>query len=99
MTIARSIATGKTRPWLELRHDALAPRDRLRAHRRAINFALACAAALLLAIAAAAVVRAVQYERAARSAEAKMADEFHRQFPNWDVPVNVAAIVQSEKRN
>ena len=98
MTTARLIATGKTRPWVELRRDALAPRDRLRTHRRAINVALACAAALLLAIAAAAVVRAVQYERTARSAESAMADEFHRQFPNWDVPVNVAAIVQSEKR-
>jgi hypothetical protein len=27
-----------------------------------------------------------------------MVEAFHRQFPDWDVPVNVAAVVESEKR-
>jgi hypothetical protein len=95
---ARSILEGRTKPWIDLRRGALAPPDRARACRRALNFALASAIALLLAIAAASFIRGARYQSAARRAEFAMVAEFGRRFPGWPVPANVRAVVESEAR-
>jgi type II secretory pathway component PulL len=95
---AQRIVEGRARPFVELRRDALAPRDRAGLHRRPLNFALASAAALMLAITLAMVTRAVRYDRAARSSDSAMIDAFRSQFPDWPVPANVRAVVESERR-
>src|SRR5439155_6640920 len=72
------------RPWIELRRDALAARDRLRTHRRALDAVLAAAAVLMLAITAACLIRAAQYRQSIRAAESQLAVEFHKVFPAWE---------------
>jgi hypothetical protein len=94
----RRVVEGRARPWIDLRRDSLAPADRGRAYRRALNFAIASAALLLLTLAAMWTVRGVRYERAARDAESQMAAGFQREFPGWPVPANVRAVVESETR-
>jgi type II secretory pathway component PulL len=95
---ARRITDGRIAPWIELRRDALAPTDRRRTYRRALNFALASAAMLLLAMTISAIVRSARYDRAAQSAQGEMAAEFQRGFPGWAMPANVRAIVESERQ-
>jgi type II secretory pathway component PulL len=95
---ARRVVEGRVKPWIELRRDTLAPADRSRAYRRALNFALASASLLLLATATASIVRSVRYDRAARDAEFQMNAAFQEHFPGWPVPANVRAVVESEAR-
>jgi type II secretion system protein L len=95
---ARGIVAGRVRPWIDLRRGALSPRDRLGTHRRAINFTLASAALLLLAVTFAAAVHGARYASDARRSEQAMIDAFRAQFPGWPVPANVRAVVESELR-
>jgi hypothetical protein len=94
--MGRLALLGRARPWIDLRRDALAARDRLRAYRRALNAALAAAAALLLAVAGVTFGRAQRYEAAARWQERAMVESFRTEFPGWSVPANVRAVVESE---
>jgi type II secretory pathway component PulL len=95
---ARLVLQGRGRAWVELRRDALAPRDRLRAVRPALNAALASAAMLLVVLAGAALLRAQRYESSARADDRATVDLFRAEFPGWAVPVNVGAVVESEHR-
>jgi hypothetical protein len=94
----RDALRGRHKPWIELRRDALASPDRLRASRRALNAALATAAVMLVAIGATFLVRANRYAVATREAERKLADHFQAEFPGWAVPANVGAVIDSEHR-
>jgi type II secretory pathway component PulL len=97
-TTARSILAGRTRPWVELRRGALSSADRIRSHRRPLNLALAAAAALLILLTGAMLVRAARYERLVTTYERQLASEFSRAFPDWPPPTNVRAVIDSEFR-
>ena len=94
----RDALRGRLNPWVELRRDALASPDRLRASRRALNVALSSAAALLIVLGAVMLVRAQRYERSARDDERRLVDRFRAEFPGWTVPANVSAVIDSEHR-
>jgi hypothetical protein len=95
---ARRVLDGRGHPWYEMRRGGLAPADRLRGFRKAINAALASAAVLLLACSAGMLWRAERYEAAARANEAALAADFQRAFPGWAVPTNVKTVIESERR-
>jgi type II secretion system protein L len=96
--VGHQVLVGRVRPWIELRRDALAARDRFRAHRRALNAALAAAAVLLLCVAGASVLRAARYDAMIRTDERALSDLFRAEFPGWNIPVNVRAVIESEHR-
>jgi hypothetical protein len=96
--VAAPVLTGRTRPWFELRRGALSAGDALRAHRRALNAALAAAALLLIALSAAMVYRGFAYDRFADAADARLRDDFRRDFAGWPEPPSVAATIASERR-
>ena len=96
--IAPDVLSGRTRPWIELRRDALAIDDALRVVRRPINAALAAAAALCLVLAAVFFYRSVRYDRLAQAYEAQLANDFKTEFPGWPVPPNVSATIASERK-
>lgn len=93
-----AVLQGRLQPWAEFRRDALAARDKLRRHRRALDSMLAAAAALCIAIAIVAIVRAQRYAARTKSYDAQLVDEFSRAFPGWQVPTNVRAVIASEHR-
>jgi hypothetical protein len=99
---AAAVLDGRRPPWVELRRDALAARERLRPYRRALNAALAAAAGLLLAAAVAAFVRAGRYEQAARADEAAVVQEVRAAFPGWFADASAAdvrAALAGERRS
>ena len=91
------ILSGAARPILELRRDALAPADRLDSVRGALNWLLASAAVLLLALAAAELALAERFGNAAASSESALAGDFHAAFPGWET-ANIPAVIESEHR-
>ena len=95
---AKNILAGRARPWVELRRGLLASADPLRSHRRPLNVALAAAAAFLILLTGAMLVRAERYERLTRTYERQLAAEFSRVFPDWSPPANVRAVIDSEYR-
>jgi hypothetical protein len=95
---ARRAFEGREVAWGEMRRGPLAPADRLRSHRKALNAALAAAALLLLAWSAAMLWRAQLYDQKARANEAALTAEFQRAFPGWVVPTNVKTVIESERR-
>jgi hypothetical protein len=95
---ADQVLSGRLRPWVELRRGAMAATDPIRSHRGALNAALAAAAVLLVAIAAALVIRGTKYDRLAESLESQLREDFRREFPGWAEPPNVGALVASERR-
>ena len=98
ITTAAHILAGRTTPLAEFRRDALAPRDRMGRHRRALDALLACAAVLLLAVAGSFLVRAHRYDDRARSLESTLSSQFSAAFPQWSVPPDVRAVLASEHR-
>jgi hypothetical protein len=94
---APHVLSGSVTPWVELRRGQLGFDDRLRVVRRSINAALLAAAALLLVAAGVFAWRAAAYDALAQAAEREAADAFRAEFPNWSVPANVAATVESER--
>lgn len=92
----RLILLGHARPWIELRRDALAVRDRLRSLRGGLNAALTAAAILLLALAGVMWLRSARYERCTRDDERQLLDQFRAEFRGWAVPANVRAVIESE---
>jgi type II secretory pathway component PulL len=95
---ARRVLEGRSHAWCEMRRGALAPADRIRRFRKALNAALASAAVLMLACSGGMLWRAQQYENAARANEAALTAEFQRAFPGWAVPTNVKTVIESERR-
>ena len=95
---AAAVLAGAARPWIELRRGTMAVDDPLRVVRRPINAALAAAVALCLVLTAVFFYRAHRYDALAQDYETKLAERFKREFPGWDVPVNVSATVQAELR-
>ncbi|HZK82384.1 MAG TPA: hypothetical protein VFC46_14985 [Humisphaera sp.] len=93
---AGEIGSGRRRPWVEFRRGAMAIADPLLVYRKPLNFLLASAVALLVAISIAMFIRIARYERAAQLSEQKMVQAFSTQFPGWPVPANVKAVVESE---
>lgn len=93
---ARVHLTGQLEPWFELRRGALAASDRWRAYRRALNVLLSAAAVLLLALSGAMLVRSAEYNSFSSAAQREIIQQFQSEFPGWSVPLNVAAMVQSE---
>jgi len=97
-TFAASILAGRARPWVELRRGPLASADPIRSHRRPLNLVLAAAAAFLILLTGAMLVRAARYERLAKSYQRQLSDGFARVFPDWPPPGNVRAVIDSEFR-
>jgi len=89
---------GAGRSSFNLRRDALAARDRLRIHRRAIDAALASAAIFMLAVAGACLLRAVRYQQSIRQSQAQLVGDFQNAFPGWETPASVKSVIQSERR-
>jgi hypothetical protein len=98
IAIAPDVLSGRVKPWIELRRDALAISDPLRVIRRSINAALMAAAVVCLVLAAVFFYRSVRYDRLAQSYEAELANEFKREFAGWTVPPNVRATIESERK-
>ena len=94
----RDALRGRLKPWIDLRRDALASPDRLRASRRALNAAMAAAAVMLIALGAALLVRANRYEATTHDDERQLVDRFRAEFPGWPVPPSVGAVIDSEHR-
>jgi len=95
---APDLLSGRIKPWVELRRDVLAISDPLRVIRRPMNAALAAAAAVCLILAAVFFYRSIRYDHLAQSYEAQLANEFKLEFPNWPVPPNVRATIESERK-
>jgi len=95
---AASILAGRARPWVDLRRGSLASADPIRSHRRPLNLALAAAAAFLILLAGAMLIRGARYERLTSLYERQLAAEFSRVFPDWPRPTNVRALIDSEYR-
>jgi type II secretion system protein L len=95
---AARLLDGQEAPWVNLRRDALAAGDRLRAYRAALNAALAAAAVFLLALTAAALLRGQRYESQAAEHERRVGELFSAHFPGWEVPADVRGVVESEHR-
>ncbi|MDB5324243.1 MAG: hypothetical protein JWN40_5874 [Phycisphaerales bacterium] len=98
IAIAPDVLSGRVKPWVELRRDALSISDPLRVIRRPMNAALTAAAAVCLVLAAVFFYRSVGYDHLAQSYETQLANEFKLEFPNWPVPPNVRATVESERK-
>jgi hypothetical protein len=96
--IAPDVLSGRLRPWIELRRDALAIADPLRVVRRPINAVLAAAAVLCLVLAAVFFYRSVCYDHLAQSYETQLANQFKAEFPAWPVPPNMRATIESERK-
>jgi hypothetical protein len=95
---ALAVLAGTSRPVIEFRRGPLAIHDRLRRHRKSLDALLAAAVALLLALTLVFFVRAARYSHRDESLRREMAREFTRQFPGWQVPANIKAVVESEHR-
>jgi hypothetical protein len=98
VAMAQEIAAGRLRSWIDFRHGPLAIKDRLRLHRNRVNAALAAAVLLMSCLAGVLLLRAHRYAVLEASALQQMSDAFREQFPGWEVPSNVRAIVESEHR-
>ena len=99
-TFAATVLAGRARPWVELRRGPLASADSIRSHRRPLNLVLAAAAAFLMLLSGAMLLRAARYEGVAKNNERQLTDEFARVFPDWPPPPpgNVRAMIDSEFR-
>lgn len=95
-SLAPAILSGRVRPWVEFRRDALAVTDRLRVIRRPLNAALVAATLCCLVLGGVFLFRAHQYDQLADRHERDLAERFRSEFPNWDVPANVRVMVASE---
>lgn len=91
-----AVLESRLRPWIEFRRGSLAISDPLRQHRRALDGLLAAVAVFLICLTIGLLWRAHRYQRDARAAELKMADEFSATFPGWSVPSNIKTIVEKE---
>jgi hypothetical protein len=98
MRAAKDVLTTGRRPWIEFRRGPLAVRDRLRQHRKPLDALLAAAAVFMLAVAAVFVVRAARYAHQEQSFDQQMTDAFRGQFPDWSIPANIKAVIDSEHR-
>jgi hypothetical protein len=98
MMQARKILGGQLRPWIEFRRGPLSPGDPLRLHRRPLNIALAAGVALMLGLSSAMLLLGHRYWVAEGAAEQQLSDAFREQFPGWEVPSNVRAVIESEHR-
>jgi hypothetical protein len=96
--MAGEVLSGAVSPWFELRRGAMAVEDSLRAVRRPMNAALAAAAILCFVLALAFLVRSIRYDHLAASYEKSLAEEFQKEFPGMDVPMNPQATLLSEKK-
>jgi len=95
---SQRVLAGRSRPWVEFRRGPLAIADRLRLHRKPLNAALAAAVVLMMAVALTLFFRAHRYALLEASADQQVADGFREQFPGWDLPANMSAVIESEHR-
>jgi type II secretory pathway component PulL len=93
-----AILAGTQKPWIEFRRGPLAIADPLRQHRRSINRLLVAAIAFFIVWTAVSLLRAQRYNWLAESADARMTAAFVATFPDWAVPANLKAVVESEHR-
>jgi type II secretory pathway component PulL len=94
---AEAISGGR-QAWIDLRRGELAAPDTLRLHRRGINALLAGAAVFLVAVCGVFFWRAHQYQQRTEASRRQMGEAFVAQYPAWDVPGNVKAVIESEHR-
>jgi type II secretory pathway component PulL len=93
---AMQILSGHESPWIELRRDALAPSDSLRAVRGPLRLAAVALAVLLLAVSISALVRANRYDQLAARDQERLAAVFSEAMPGQSVPASVRARLESE---
>ncbi len=93
---AGAALAGRSAGWIDLRRDALAPKNpwgRLGGLARA---AVVLAVLLPAVLAAAFTYRASRYEAAARAAEGRQVAAYRRAIPNTPAPANVKSRLESE---
>lgn len=95
---AQPLLQGRPAPWINLRRDALAIKDRARQIRRPLRAAWACAVVFLAAAAAGSLWRAHAWEQAARQADEQARRLFHDLIPNQPTPLDVRRRMESEAR-
>jgi len=98
VSAAGEMLGGRRRAWVEFRRGALAVGDRLRLYRKQLNAALAAGVALMLGLSAAMFARERRYVGVETTANQQVVDAFREQFPGWEVPANVRAVIDSEHR-
>src|SRR6185436_999635 len=95
---AAAVLSGRVEPWVNLRRDELAVRDRLRLVRTPLAFA-AAAAVLFVACACAAMLwRAARYDRLAGQYAGDQQAVFRTVFPRQPLPADVRSRLASEER-
>jgi hypothetical protein len=97
--MAVQILSGKATPWIDLRRDAVAPRDRFRPIRTPLTCAAVAAVLCLLCAVGAMLWRAGRYDDLA----ARLADDqrlvYRKAFPNAPIPDDVRSRLESEERS
>jgi len=95
---AAEVLTGRTRAWFDLRRDQLAPGDRLRPIRRAMNVCVSLIVALLAGLAGALLWRTAKYENLTRDMQTQQARTYQALYPGQPVPPSVRLRLESEVR-
>ena len=99
VTTAASVLAGTSEPWVNLRRDDLAVRDRLRLVRRPLTFAAAGVVLCVLSACAALLWRADRYDRLASRYADEQQEVFRQIFPRQPLPPDVRSRLASEERN
>ena len=93
---AQAILAGRMTPWIDLRRDALATRDRYRMYRRPLNAVLAAGLALAVCLILGLAWQTHRYHQATTDLEARQAAIYGRLYPGTAVPLGIRARLQSE---
>jgi hypothetical protein len=96
--MAADVLAGRAQPWVNLRRDALAERDRLRSVRTPILFAAAAAILCVACISGGMLWRAARYDRLAARYTAEQQQTFQHVFPSQPIPPDVRSRLASEER-
>jgi type II secretion system protein L len=93
------VLSGKARPWVDLRRDALAARDGLRQVRRPLTVAVAALVLCCLSLSIAMIWRASRYDAMTDRYAREQQGVFRQVFPTGAVPVDVRSRLESEERS
>ena len=96
MTTAETVLDGGERPWIELRRNELEASDRYRAVRGPLQFVMASAVALLIAMIGGFSYRAYCYDRLAEQKQQRQMTAFHEIFPGQPAPQGIRSRLESE---
>ena len=91
-----AVLEGKLTPWINLRRDALAPPNAIRAIKKPLIAAVAAMVFLCLAVSIALLMRAAHYNAVATEIVAQQESLFRQALPTQAVPVNVSSRLASE---